>query len=252
MAEHAAPHRTTAPTADSPSLPFPVGEERFRRAGARIPGRTLLLAPGPGLARSIGARGGRSGTLPPGAEGPVSERIRFNTNHLKVIEALAWLANERPQGLTFSQVARILYFADKDHLVRYGRPILGDTYIRMEHGPVPSLVYDMLKLDPFLDPDIAEEVSRAIVTQRNDGVPLLQPKRGRRPNLERLSRTDLECLRSSLERYGELSFQELRELTHRERAWREAPENGPMDYALMVDDPELVEELRETAPVAVF
>lgn len=180
------------------------------------------------------------------------QQIRFNTDHLKVIEALVWLAHERPRGLTFSQVAKILYFADKEHLARYGRPVLGDTYIRMEHGPVPSLVYDMLKLDPFLDADIAEEVSRAIVTRRDAGVPLLQPNRERAPRLERLSRTDLECLRSSLERYGELSFQELRELTHQERAWQEAPENGPMDYALMIDDPELVGELREKAPVAVF
>ena len=31
-------------------------------------------------------------------------------------------------------------------MAEWGRPIIGDTYIAMDAGPVPSRIYDMLKI----------------------------------------------------------------------------------------------------------
>ena len=70
--------------------------------------------------------------------------IRFEMNEDKAIEVLTWLANEQP-GIGAFHVSKVLYYADKEHLNRYGRPVLGDTYIRMEFGPVPSKTYDLIK-----------------------------------------------------------------------------------------------------------
>ena len=41
---------------------------------------------------------------------------------------------------------KILYFAEKKHYATYGAHITNDTFIAMEHGPVPSFLYDALKL----------------------------------------------------------------------------------------------------------
>ena len=70
--------------------------------------------------------------------------IRFEMNANKVIEVLTWLANEQP-GIGAFHVSKVLYYADKEHLNLYGRPVVGDTYIRMEFGPVPSKTYDLIK-----------------------------------------------------------------------------------------------------------
>ena len=41
---------------------------------------------------------------------------------------------------------KILYFAEREHYADYGKRITKDTFIAMEHGPVPSFLYNALKL----------------------------------------------------------------------------------------------------------
>ena len=36
------------------------------------------------------------------------------------------------------KAAKLLYFADNQHLVRYGRPMTGDRYYCLDHEPMPS------------------------------------------------------------------------------------------------------------------
>jgi hypothetical protein len=54
----------------------------------------------------------------------------------------------------------------------------------------------------------------------------------------------------------ERSFGALSDLTHQERAWRDAPANGPMDYETFIDDgpnrEALLEEVRELAAYGVL
>lgn len=71
--------------------------------------------------------------------------------------------------------------------------------------------------------------------------------------MEYFSETDIECLKESLDEYGEKSFDELRKLTHNERCYLETEMTQPIDYALMVDEDnpnrdEILEEMSETAP----
>ena len=82
--------------------------------------------------------------------------IRFEMNENKVIEVLSWLANEQP-GIGAFHVSKVLYYADKEHLNLYGRPVLGDTYIRMEFGPVPSKTYDLIKKEN-LELSVTQEI----------------------------------------------------------------------------------------------
>src|ERR1700730_748466 len=72
--------------------------------------------------------------------------IKFRVNEDKVLQALVYIAKERPRIDVF-HVCKVLYFADKTHLNRYGRPILGDTYFALAQGPVPTLAYDMIERD---------------------------------------------------------------------------------------------------------
>jgi len=174
--------------------------------------------------------------------------IRYRTNPKKVLEVLAWLVNARP-GLSFYYIAKILYFADKAHLSRFGRPVLGDRYIAMEHGPVPSMVYDMLKLNPFLDPEMFEAIAKSINVVHN-GAPTVWPLR--QADISLLSRTDIDALRESLETFGDLTVLALRRMTHADRAWQEASANAEMDYALMLDEslPDRETKIKEIEAIA--
>ncbi|MFB3902421.1 MAG: Panacea domain-containing protein [Acidobacteriota bacterium] len=64
--------------------------------------------------------------------------------------ALTFLA-ANVKGLSKLPAAKLLYFADKYHLTRYGRPVIGDQYVKMEYGPVPSKALDWMNdlITPF-------------------------------------------------------------------------------------------------------
>jgi len=40
---------------------------------------------------------------------------------------------------------KILYFAERKHLAKWGNLIVNDTYIAMKNGPVPAIIYDLFK-----------------------------------------------------------------------------------------------------------
>src|SRR5258708_37156181 len=98
-------------------------------------------------------------------EAGATRMIRFNFNETKTVEAITFIA-ERWQGITPFFLAKVLFFADRDHLREYGRPVTGDRYIAMTDGPVPSRVYDLVKdnLDFSGDP---EAIVAAIRVDRN-------------------------------------------------------------------------------------
>jgi uncharacterized phage-associated protein len=172
---------------------------------------------------------------------------RFNFNEIKTLEAVVFIA-EQWKGITPFYLAKILFFADRNHLRAYGRPVTGDVYIAMADGPVPSRVYDMVKdnLDYFGDP---EAITKAITVNRNARYAHISALRP--PNLDTLSETDITELERAIEFCRGKSFPELSNLTHQERAWAQASSNGEMDPELMVPE-EMQEEVRESAAYAVL
>jgi uncharacterized phage-associated protein len=173
--------------------------------------------------------------------------VRFNFNESKTLEALVFIASQWP-GITPFYVAKVLFFADRDHLRTYGRPVTGDAYIAMTDGPVPSRVYDIVKgnLDLFGDPDA---IASAVRIGRNERYPRVYAER--EPKLDMLSETDVSALENAIRFCRGKPFGELSNLTHQERAWAEAPANGEMNPELLVPD-EMHEEVREAAAYAIL
>jgi uncharacterized phage-associated protein len=173
--------------------------------------------------------------------------IRFAFNESKTVEAVVFVAHQSP-GITAFYLAKTLFFADRDHLRAYGRPVTGDVYIAMPDGPVPSHVYDIAKdnLDFFGDP---QAIVDAIRVDRNQRYSRIYAQR--EANLDLLSETDITALSAAIEFCRGKSFRELSSLTHQEPAWAEAPANGEMNPELMVAE-DMREEVRETAAYAVF
>jgi len=52
------------------------------------------------------------------------------------------------------KLIKLVYLADKYHLLRYGRTVTGDEYFAMENGPVASTLKDVLSFnDIYLTED---------------------------------------------------------------------------------------------------
>ena len=154
--------------------------------------------------------------------------IKFQFDERKGTEALVYIASEWP-NVTIFFASKVLFFAEKEHLNLYGRPIVADTFIAMTNGPVPTTLYDFIKgnLGQSGDPD----TFRNAVELTNH--PNIRAKRQVQNGV--LSISDIECLDHSISFCKAKSFSALSQLTHRERSWSQTPENGAMDYELFID-----------------
>jgi uncharacterized phage-associated protein len=153
---------------------------------------------------------------------PMSSRQRFDLS--KAVEAILYVAHRNSD---MYHVLKILYFADRKHLARYGRLIFGDRYVAMVHGPVPSGAYDIVKYAGGIGfCTDGPRVKGALRMQKYKVVPL------READARLLSESELECLNEAIQEYGPLSFDQLKAKSEDE-AWRSTDENGFMSiYAI--------------------
>lgn len=177
----------------------------------------------------------------------MAKEIRFRFAPKKTLNAVLWMLEHNPQknGLDFHTILKTCYFADKEHLNLYRRPVFGATYRAMKYGPVPLEVYEMLKCDPLwlqeLDLDAFPwEVSGYRVRKTRNG----------EVDLDILSESDFEILQKSFARASTMTFDERTRETHG-TDWQNAA-MGYMRYEDMLDENETkaddVAYLREMAP----
>jgi len=167
--------------------------------------------------------------------------MRFEFRPEKFVQAIAYLAQTCP-GITKMKACKMLFFADKEHLRRFGRPIIGDQYYRLPHGPAPTRGLDMLRGRGAPADQALLEKYVAIV---NDIIHLR-----RAADRQVFSKSDLEILAGTCREYGTMTSARLRALSHKEPAWLQADENGPMDYALFFGEDCGDQNMRELAEEA--
>ena len=147
--------------------------------------------------------------------------IRFDPE--RALELVLYVANQLRYP-TLHSVSKVLYFADKEHLSRYGSLLSGDNYVAMRHGPVPSAIYNLLKAaagrqEPLIPAQFDELVSQSLkVEDQSRVLPL------REANLDLLSASQCECLDESIKANGKLSLKRLADKSH-DAAWKSVDEN---------------------------
>ncbi|MBQ9639139.1 MAG: SocA family protein [Bacteroidales bacterium] len=152
---------------------------------------------------------------------------QFNLN--KSLQAVLYVAN-RLVRKDFHKIFKVLYFADRNHLSKYGRSITGDTYIAMTDGPVPSNIYDIFKSvrgDGFFSKRAADFTTLFRVVDWNFIFPEAEA------DISQLSESDVEELDDSLRLYGSLSWDEVREKSH-DYAWRSTARDYPISVENMI------------------
>lgn len=145
----------------------------------------------------------------------------------RALNAMLYVAN-RVEQPDMHKVFKVLYFADMAHLSLYGRAITGDRYVAMKYGPVPSAIYDMVKIVKGESWYVADEL------QAFFGVEGFCIKPLRDADMSYLSATDLEQLDSAIEKCASLNFGERTQLSHGS-AWQKAWDNPTTDDIAIED-----------------
>jgi hypothetical protein len=181
---------------------------------------------------------------------PSPRVLKYIPSVEKALEVILWLAERQP-GIDVYHLVKSAFYGDKHHVARFGRPIIGDVYRAAWFGPLPQVIYGLLRHEPM---EILALGNSGPLPFRVDDAFRVYGERG--PNLDRLSASDVEALDCGLKEVAGKSFDELLELTHRDPAYQRAA-NGIIDYRDFIpdDDPnkqEKVEYLEEVAPTAVL
>lgn len=165
----------------------------------------------------------------------------------KAVAAVAYLASKT--GESMYPVLKMLYLADRCHLERYGRFIVGDHYVAMGQGPVPSVTYDMLKFvrgsRTFFDGGEIAKEAFALDSQTH-----LFSIHGN-PSVDALSESDIECLDEVVALCREKGTAYIRDASH-DDAWKATTRNGTIAVEAIAaqfdDGPSLVQHLMNRHP----
>lgn len=161
------------------------------------------------------------------------------------LEAVLFVANQLAKP-AIHEVLKLLYFADKIHLGRYGWLASGDDYVAMRFGPVGSGTYNLLKAargddSGWIHPDFYRLVRGALeIADDKRSINLL-----RSFDPAHLSPAYVACLEEALKSYSGMSFGARTELSH-DSAWRDAWELAAEDE--VGQSPMAVESIAKTLP----
>lgn len=138
-------------------------------------------------------------------------------DYKKAVEILAWLLHKYNNG-TASKIMliKLLFFADKYHLRKYGRTVSGDDYKAMNYGPVASKTLNVASIDEDWLPPFACALASDVLELTNGGknVKLIKDI-----DHSSLSESDVEALNFSYDTFGKEKPFDLVEITHKYPEW---------------------------------
>jgi uncharacterized phage-associated protein len=126
-------------------------------------------------------------------------------------------------SLDYFRLFKILYFANREHYAEYGRGIVRDTFCALPKGPVPSVLFDAVKIatkqsSPSKGSPL-RIISDSLHTPDESYYFILTAKE--LPDMDELSKSDIKLLDKSIYENQTLDTDTLSEKSH-DSAWQEA------------------------------
>jgi len=132
-------------------------------------------------------------------------------------QALYYLSKKLNRALDKWTGLKLIFLADRYHLRKYARTVTDDFYYAMEHGPVASATYDVLKFD-FDNVEAQKYIESFLQKKECSGNCSFVEKE--EVDLDMLSDTDIEALEFAVETFGHFSSRQLRDFSHLYPEWK--------------------------------
>jgi uncharacterized phage-associated protein len=139
-------------------------------------------------------------------------RLRFNER--KATQSAARLLQLRGGRMSYLKLIKLLYLADREALLRWGRPITTDRFVSMERGPVLSRLLDLVT-------DGDDPGAPCIWTEHISAPANYEVELKSEPGRDELSDAEIELLDEIFKKYGSKSRWELVEMMHKLPKWKD-------------------------------
>ena len=138
-------------------------------------------------------------------------RMSLKFDEVKTTQAAAYLIKKRGQGfMSYMKLIKLLYLADREALIRWGRSITFDSFAAMPHGMVLSRTLELINGEE------PKGVWQGTFEQWGDyEVRLVKSE----ITTDKLSKAELKLLDEIFEKFGKKNRWELREYTHTLPEW---------------------------------
>ena len=137
------------------------------------------------------------------------------TIYKKATQALNLLARKKDGKINKMKAIKLIFLADRLHLRKYGRPIVGDMYWAMKLGPVGSLTKNVAELSSISEEALA--YAKKYIKPIDEKKQILASLK--KEDLSVFSKTDLECIESVYNKFSDKDQFELADITHEFPEW---------------------------------
>jgi len=143
-----------------------------------------------------------------------------DSDRISKISAAAKYVLIKGGAMDIYHLVKILYFAEREHYANYGTHLLPDNFVAMNYGPVPTLLYDAIKIarndiDAYPQNILASQLAKSFVVKGE-----LLAAAGE-IDMDELSRAEIRALDRSIADNKNKKFDLLRDQSH-DIAWRTA------------------------------
>lgn len=167
--------------------------------------------------------------------------IKNSFSVYKIIQILSYI-QEKTDVKHYISLLKLIFFADKYHIRNYGITLSGDMYIAKQNGPVPINTFKLLTNDyadiSTLSLNDIEEINKKIINDNRREI-----KVSNIINLDFLSKSDVEALDFTINKFSKFSKDELVELTHEYDEWKKHEQELKTNNEVNIDIVDFFSEL---------
>ncbi len=148
-------------------------------------------------------------------------KYKMSEDDVAKLKAVTLYVLDKCGETDFIHLFKIIYFAERSLYAKYGQHLVNDTFVAMEHGPVPSNLYDALKLMNGKGNNYdVKDISDALLPAGGECAWFFV-KGFEKPDLEELSKAEIQALDAAIAKYKDIDTKTLSEISH-DTAWHEA------------------------------
>lgn len=152
---------------------------------------------------------------------------------------LYFCENTNPRFLGKVKLMKLFYFLDFLHVKKHGTPITYDCYYNLDHGPIPSLIKNLVD---DVDGDIDNSSLADTIYIKKENGELIHRVQGVRNFTKQDSKifatSELEVMKLVCSRFGESNTRQIETESHSEAPWQKTTFREKIPYKLAAQDPD--------------